>query len=91
MLLFRFLATAVDSDPEMADFAKTVLKKTLNTKYPDFIALHFAESVVVLNDCKEHPAYIAAAASGAEGDSCAVTMEVRIVLSESRVEWNRVE
>ena len=35
----------------MAEFAKSVLKKTLNVKYPDFFALHFSECILVLNDC----------------------------------------
>lgn len=36
MLLFRFLATATDSDSDTAEFAKLILKKTILSKYPDF-------------------------------------------------------
>jgi condensin-2 complex subunit D3 len=55
LLLFRFLSTAVDRDEEMADFSKTVLKKTLNIKYPDFFAVHFSECILVINGCTDHP------------------------------------
>ena len=76
MLLFRFLATAVDANIEFCDFAKTILKKTLLIKHPHFFAQHFSECVVVMNGCIDHPVYTAAASSGADGGSCAVTMEV---------------
>lgn len=36
MLLFRFLATVVDKDAEMAEFSATLLSKTILSKYPDF-------------------------------------------------------
>ena len=75
MLLFRFLATAADNDSEMSEFAKTLLKNTLRSKYPDFFAHHFAECVVVFNGYVDHPTYVAAASSGSEGGSCPVTME----------------
>jgi hypothetical protein len=39
----------------MADFSKTVLKKTLNIKYPDFFAVHFSECILVINGCTDHP------------------------------------
>lgn len=75
MLLFRFLATAADTDSEMSEFAKTLLKNTLRSKYPDFFAHHFAECVIVFNGYIDHPTYVAAASSGSEGGSCPVTME----------------
>jgi hypothetical protein len=75
MLLFRFLATPVDSDLEMANFARTLLKSTLHTKYPDIFAHHFSEALIVFNGYTDHPAYVAAALSGSDGGSCAVTME----------------
>ena len=76
MLLFRFLATPADSDSEFAAFARTILKTTIKTKFPELLAAHFAEAVVVFNGYAEHPAYIAAAANGSEGESNAVvTME----------------
>jgi hypothetical protein len=59
----------------MADFSKTVLKKTLNIKYPDFFAVHFSECILVINGCTDHPVVQAVSSSGADGDSCVVTME----------------
>lgn len=75
MLLFRFLATPVDSDVEMANFSRTLLKSTLHTKYPDIFAQHFSEALIVFNGYTDHPAYVAASLSGSDGGSCAVTME----------------
>ena len=96
----------VDKDEEMAEFAKSVLQKTLNVKYPDFFAIHFSECILVMNGCTgknwdccwywcwwyllsevtwsvlsiywiDHPVFTAVASSGADGDSCAVNMDVR--------------
>jgi hypothetical protein len=75
MLLFRFLATAIDDDYETAEFSRTVLKKTILSRYPDFFCQHFTEAVIVFNEWNDHPAYLAAQSSGSDGDSCAVTME----------------
>ncbi len=75
MLLYRFLATAVDTDLEFAEFSRLVLKKTMHTKYPEFFCQHFAEAVIVFNECKTHPIYVAAAAAGSEGASMAVSMD----------------
>jgi hypothetical protein len=36
----------------MADFARSVLQKTLSVKYPDFFAQHFSECLLVMNDCQ---------------------------------------
>lgn len=75
MLLFRFLATVVDTDAEMADFSRTVLRKTILSKFPDFFCQHFTEAVIVFNGWEDHPAYLAAKVSGSDGGSCAVTMD----------------
>lgn len=75
MLLFRFLATAADSDKDTAEFAKSVLKKTILSKYPDFFCQHFSEAIVVYNGWTDHPAYQAAQASGSEGGSSVVTLD----------------
>ena len=58
MLLFRFIATSTDSNTEIAEIAKNILTKTLVTKFPsDFYCQHFAESVLVFNECVDHPLY----------------------------------
>ena len=77
LLLFRFLATSVDSDAEISEISKNILKKTLTTKFPsDFYCSHFSESILVFNGCTNHPLYAAIAALGSEGESSsAVTME----------------
>ena len=77
MLLYRFLATAVDQDSDMTNFAKSILTTTLHNKYPDLFVQHFTEAVIIFNNYMNHPAYLAAASNGSDGDesSCAVTME----------------
>ena len=35
----------------MAELSRSVLKKTLTVKYPDFFAVHFCETLLVLNNC----------------------------------------
>lgn len=75
MLLYRFLATASDPDKDTAEFAKSVLNKTMLTKYPDFFSLHFSEAIIVYNSWSEHPAYQAAHASGSDGGSSLVSLE----------------
>jgi hypothetical protein len=75
LFLYRFLATAADKDTDTAEFAKSVLKKTILSKYPDFFCQHFNEAIVVYNQWQDHPIYQAAQASGSEGDSVAVTLE----------------
>ena len=47
----HFFPVVVDKDEEMAEFAKSVLQKTLNVKYPDFFAIHFSECILVMNGC----------------------------------------
>ena len=66
MLLFRFLATAVDIEPEMSDFARTLLTRTIAVKFPDFLSQHFSEAVLVFNGCVTHPVYVSAAARWVE-------------------------
>lgn len=73
--MFRFLATAADSDRDTAEFAKSVLKKTILSKYPDFFCQHFSEAIVVYNGWTDHPACQAAQASGSEGGSSVVTLD----------------
>jgi hypothetical protein len=75
MLLFRFLATILDKDEEMAELAKYVLKNTLQTKYSGFIVQNFTEALIVFNGCTQHATYQAMASIGSEGGSCAVSME----------------
>ena len=75
MLLFRFLATAADTDRDTSEFAKSLLKKTILSKYPDFFCQHFCEAIVVYNGWLAHPAYQAAQASGSEGGSSVVTLD----------------
>lgn len=75
MLLFRFLATILDKDEEMAELAKYVLKNTLQTKYSGFIVQNFTEAIIVFNSCTQHATYQAMASIGSEGGSCAVSME----------------
>ena len=50
-LTFLFFFSVADKDEEMAEFAKSVLQKTLNVKYPDFFAIHFSECILVMNGC----------------------------------------
>ena len=58
MLLFRFIATSTDCNTEIAEIARNILTKTLVTKFPsDFYCQHFAESVLVFNECVDHPLY----------------------------------
>ena len=60
MLLFRFIATSTDTNPEISELARNILTKTLVSKFPsDFYCLHFAESVLVFNECEDHPLYAA--------------------------------
>ena len=47
-----------DKDEEMADFARSVLQKTLSVKYPDFFAQHFSECLLVMNDCQGKYVYV---------------------------------
>jgi hypothetical protein len=47
-----FPSSLSDKDEEMADFARSVLQKTLSVKYPDFFAQHFSECLLVMNDCQ---------------------------------------
>ena len=77
MLLYRFLATGVDNDSDMSTFAKSILKTTLQNKYPDLFVQHFTETIIIFNNYINHPAYVAAASNGSDGDetSCVVTME----------------
>jgi hypothetical protein len=70
------LALIIDPNEEMSEFAKFVLKKTLQTKYKGFLTQHFAEAIIVFNNCTSHPMYKAMAAIGSDGDdSSAVSME----------------
>ena len=41
-----------DKDEDMAELSRSVLKKTLSVKYPDFFAVHFSETLLVLNNCE---------------------------------------
>lgn len=64
MLLYRFLASVVDTDPEMADFARMALKKTVENKFNGIFKQHFVESIMIYNNCTCHPTYSAAETSG---------------------------
>lgn len=75
LLLFRFLAAAVDTDNETAELARVVLRSTLLVRSPDFFSQHLAEAVLIFNGCCDHPAYVAAASCGSEGASSLVTMD----------------
>jgi hypothetical protein len=67
MLLFRFLATILDPDEEMASLARYVLKHTLQSKYSGFIVQNFTESMIVFNNCTDHLTYQTMAALGSDG------------------------
>ena len=75
MLLFRFLAVVVDKNEEMAELSKYVLRHTLQTKYSGFMVQNFSEAIIVFNSCSGHATYRAMAAIGADGGSCAVSMD----------------
>jgi condensin-2 complex subunit D3 len=75
MLLFRFLAVVVDRDEEIAELSKYVLRHTLQTKYSGFMVQNFSEAIIVFNNCSGHATYRAMAAIGADGGSCAVSMD----------------
>ena len=75
MLLFRFLATVLDKDEEMAELSKFVLKNTLQGKYSGFIVQNFTEAIIVFNGCTGHATYQAMASIGSDGGSCAVSMD----------------
>jgi hypothetical protein len=66
LLLFRFLATCVDENVELAEFARIIIKKTIVSKHPDFFCQHFAEAVIVFSGWCDHPHYMAAKYSGSE-------------------------
>lgn len=51
-LTYSSTSSFSDKDEEMADFARSVLQKTLGVKYPDFFAQHFSECLLVMNDCQ---------------------------------------
>jgi hypothetical protein len=75
MLLFRFLAVVVDRNEEIAELSKYVLRHTLQTKYNGFMVQNFSEAIIVFNNCSGHATYRAMAAIGADGGSCAVSMD----------------
>lgn len=76
MLFFRFLALILDSNEEMVELAKYVLKKTLKSKYNDFVMQNFSAAVIVFNNCTTHQTYLSMSAFGSDGDStCAVSMD----------------
>lgn len=66
MLLFRFLTAVLDTDEDMATLARHVLKTTLQTKFHDIAAQHFAESIIIFNGCCDHPMYVAVSATGTD-------------------------
>lgn len=76
MLLYRFLAIVVDSDEDMAEFGKLALKKALDGKFSGIFKQHFVEAVVILNDCRDHPAFAANETSGGNdgGGECLVDL-----------------
>lgn len=76
MLLYRFLAIIVDPDVDMAEFAKVALKKALDGKFSGLFKQHFIEAVIILNECKQHPAFSANESSGGNdgGGECLVDL-----------------
>jgi condensin-2 complex subunit D3 len=56
-LLYRFLLLCIDADFEIAQFARNLLQKTLNAKFPQLLTNHFSEAVVILNGCIHHQIY----------------------------------
>jgi hypothetical protein len=88
MLLFRFLATILDSDEAMASLARYVLKHTLQSKYSGFIVQNFTESMIVFNNCTDHLTYQTMAALGSDG-GIVVSMD-GIDLHGSRGEGKRM-
>jgi hypothetical protein len=91
MLLFRFLSTTVDADLELSELAKNILRKTLTTKFPvDIYCSHFAESVLVFNQCTDHPLYAAVASSCDEGVSSVDMNGVNICGSANKSKRMRI-
>ncbi|CAM9396710.1 unnamed protein product [Ectocarpus sp. 8 AP-2014] len=74
LLLYRFLATLVDSDASVRDLGAFTLTRPLITKTPGLFAQNFVETLFVLNNYSEHPCYAAAAAGRADAGG-GVTME----------------
>ncbi|CBJ30347.1 conserved unknown protein [Ectocarpus siliculosus] len=74
LLLYRFLATLVDSDASVRDLGAFTLTRPLITKTPGLFAQNFVETLFVLNNYSEHPCYAAAAAGRADAGG-GVTMD----------------
>ncbi|CAM9107694.1 unnamed protein product [Ectocarpus sp. 4 AP-2014] len=74
LLLYRFLATLVDSDASVRDLGAFTLTRPLISKTPGLFAQNFVETLFVLNNYSEHPCYAAAAAGRADAGG-GVTMD----------------
>eukprot|EP00752_Nemacystus_decipiens_P008134 g7274.t1 len=74
LLLYRFLATLVDSDASVRNLGAFTLTRPLITKTPGLFAQNFVETLFVLNNYSEHPCYAAAAAGRADAGG-GVTMD----------------
>mmetsp|Transcript_3560 Transcript_3560/g.9832 ORF Transcript_3560/g.9832 Transcript_3560/m.9832 type:complete len:1551 (-) Transcript_3560:86-4738(-) len=72
LLFHRFLVATSDDDDEVSEIAAAVLVGPLALKQPKLFFNHFVESFFVLNCCKAHPMYVAAASAGDGGSGIAV-------------------
>ena len=66
-LPYRFLSMVTDPHPDVSEFARNVLKTTIGQRYPGMFTSHFPETVVILNNCRDHPIYTAVAQSCVDG------------------------
>ena len=57
VLFYRFLAAAVDPDPNVANLAKLLLCGPLLTKQPSLFFNNFVDALFILNGCTAHPMY----------------------------------
>jgi condensin-2 complex subunit D3 len=75
LLFHRFLVATVDDDDDVADLAEMTLLGPLISKHPRLFANQFVESIFVLNHCRAHPIFKAAAAAGDGGSGISVGFE----------------
>ena len=75
LLFFRFCVATTDEDNNVKKTAETTLCGPLLTKNPKLFLNNFVETLFVLNGCKAHQIYKAAAKNGDNGNGIAVGFE----------------
>jgi len=80
LLFHRLFVCQIDANEEVSGAAEKMLYGPLLSRYPSLLVENFMEAVFVLNNCKTHSRYVAAASARDNGLGTCVNMD-GIVLS----------